>query len=146
MPRPAVELLPADLLARASLRGNEHAWPVDDIPEVIEAARRANLVSVGGQLQFRLPDGGTCECYWVEVDTYRSVEKTLPWPDRVKLTAEVGARDFAALRRNVEFLAAGRESFAQYLDKEVAEGRDPLHSMCFVWDLLTEEGAKAGGF
>lgn len=82
----------------------------------------------------------------MEVDTYRSVETTLPWPDRVRLTAEVGARDFAVLRRNVEFSAAGREGFAQYLDKEVAEGRDPLHSMYFVWDLLTEEGAKSGGF
>ncbi|HRE45667.1 MAG TPA: hypothetical protein PKY87_17075 [Terricaulis sp.] len=146
MPRLAAELLPADLLARASLRGNEHAWPVDDIPDVIDAARKANLVSIGGQLQFRLPDGGTCECYWVQVDTYQSVDKVLPWPERVTRTAEAGARDFAELRRNVDFLAAGREGFAQYLDKEIAEGRDPLSSMCFVWDLLTEQEAMSEGF
>ena len=53
--------LPHDLLQRASLRGSEYAWPIEDIPKVIEAARQANLASIGGQLQFRLPDGGTCE-------------------------------------------------------------------------------------
>jgi len=52
-------LLAVDLLARASLRGNEYAWPIADIPMVIDAARAANLVSIVGQLQFRLPDGGT---------------------------------------------------------------------------------------
>jgi hypothetical protein len=146
VPRVAAELLPAALLARASLRGNEHAWPVDEIPQVIEAARKANLVSIGGQLQFRLPNGGTCECYWVQVDTYQSVEKSLPWRERVERTAEAGARDFAALRSNVDFLAEARERFAEHLDAEVADGRDPLDSMFFVWDLLTEEEATAQGF
>ncbi len=137
------ERLPPDLLARASLRGGEYAWPLDDIPEVIEAARRANLVSIGGQLQFRFPGGGTAELYWVEVDTYKSVEKTKPWCERVDRTAEAGERDFKALRRNVDFLAAGRDGFGRYMDIEVAAGRDPLNSMCFVWYLLTEEEAKA---
>lgn len=146
MPRVAAELLPAALLARASLRGNEHAWPVNDIPRVIEAARKANLVSIGGQLQFRLPNGGTCECYWVQVDTYQSVEKSLPWRERVERTAEAGVRDFAALRSKVDFLAEARERFAEHLDAEVADGRDPLDSMFFVWDLLTEEEATAQGF
>jgi hypothetical protein len=70
--------LPPDLLARASLSGNEYAWPVNEIPSVIEAARAANLVSIGGELQFRLPDGGVCECYWVYVYPDKSVDKALP--------------------------------------------------------------------
>jgi len=58
-----VELrLPRDFLRRAVVRCTECAWPIADIPKVIDAARQANLASVGGQLQFRLPDGGTCEC------------------------------------------------------------------------------------
>jgi hypothetical protein len=141
MQRLAAEMLPAQLLARASLRGNEYAWPVDDIPAVIAAARAANLVTIGGQLQFRLPDGRTCECYGVQVDTYRSVEKSLPWGERVVRTADAAARDFAALRSSVDFLAAGRESFAAQLDAEIAAGRDPRDSMCFVWDVLSEDEA-----
>jgi hypothetical protein len=89
--------LPHDVLQRASLRGNEYAWPIEDIPKVIEAARQANLASIGGQLQFRLPDGGTCECHWVEVDTYTSVPASLPWRERVNQTATVALADFSRL-------------------------------------------------
>jgi hypothetical protein len=142
MSRSAAEMLPADLLARATLRGNEYAWPVDDIPQVIEAAQKANLVSIGGQLQFRLSDA-TYECYWVQVDTYQSVQKKLAWRERVERTAEAGASDFAELCSNLDFLAAGREGFAEHLDALSTEGRDPSASMCFVWYLLTEDEAKA---
>jgi hypothetical protein len=140
----AESALPPDLVARASLRGNEYAWRVDDIPNVIEAARAANLVNVGGQLQFRIPDGGTCECYWVEVDTYRAVDRALPWKARVERTAEVAARDFESLRSRFDFMSEGRKAFAPYLSELEAEGLDPADSMCFVWYVLaeTEETAK----
>jgi hypothetical protein len=86
--------LPHQILRRASLRGNEYAWPIEDICKVIEAAHQANLASIGRQLQFRLPDGGTCECYWVEVDTYKSVSASVPWQERVEQTAAVALADF----------------------------------------------------
>jgi hypothetical protein len=85
--------LPDKILKLASLRGNEYAWPINDIPLAIEAACQANLISIGGQLQFRLPDDTTCECYWVEVDTYKSVPESLSWNERVAQTAVVAARD-----------------------------------------------------
>jgi|SRR6266581_4108451 hypothetical protein len=137
--------LPPVLLGRASLVGNEYAWRVDDIPNVIEAARAANLVSIGGQLQFRLPDGGTCECYWVQVDTYQSVDRALPWKVRVERTAEMAVRDFELLRSRFDFIWEGRKAFARYLDDLVAQGRDPAGSMCFVWYVLSEEEAMAKG-
>ena len=68
-----IKKLPDEILKRASLRGKEYAWPLDDIPHVIRACEAADLVNVGGQLQFRIPDGGTCECHWVEVDTMKQV-------------------------------------------------------------------------
>ncbi|HEY1614687.1 MAG TPA: hypothetical protein VGF97_13450 [Rhizomicrobium sp.] len=144
-PAPAVRVLPPDLLARASLVGNEYAWAISDIPGVIEATRAANLVSVGGQLQFRLPDGGTCECYWVEVDTYKSVDKAMPWNERVIATAEAASRDFGALQKRFDFMGEGRKAFPGYLDKLLADGRDPADAMCFVWDVLCEDQASAKG-
>jgi hypothetical protein len=141
----AESALPPELFARASLAGNEYAWPVHDIPAVIEAARAANLISIGGQLQFRLPDGGICECYWVEVDTYRSVDKAHPWKERVERTADAAVRDFVALQVRFDFMAEGRKAFARYLDCLVADGRNPADSMCFVWHLLCEEEALANG-
>ena len=102
--------LPAPVLHRASLRGNEYAWPVADIPLVIGTARDAGLISVGGQFQYRLPDNGTCECYWIEVDTYRAVPKELPWDERVLKTAEVALRDFAELSSTYSWKKANGHS------------------------------------
>jgi hypothetical protein len=135
--------LSPEVLQRASRAGNEYAWCVHDIPDVIEAARLSNLISIGGELQFRLPDGGTCECYWVDVDTYKSVDKALPWQERVKRTAEVALRDFQALQARFDFVAEGRVGFGPHLDALVAHGRDPADSMCFVWYVMTEADAKA---
>ena len=46
------ERLPAGILAMASCRraGDEYAWRIEHIPQVIEAARYAGLVSIGDQL------------------------------------------------------------------------------------------------
>src|SRR5271154_6028933 len=92
----AEQHLPKMLLWRASLRNGEYAWRINDIPEVIEAARMAGLVNIGGQLQFRVPEA-ICECYWVEVDTYKGVSDALPWKDRVTQTAQMGLAAFVAL-------------------------------------------------
>jgi hypothetical protein len=135
--------LPTEILERGSRAGNEYAWRLQDIPDVIAAARAANLISTGGQLQFRLPDGGTCECYWVDVDTYKSVDKALPWDERVSRTAEVALADFDALQERFDFIAEGRVGFAPHLDALVAQGRDPADSMCFVWCVLSKAEEKA---
>lgn len=52
-------LLPKEIHGRATLRENEYAWPIAEIPSVIDAARLSNLVNIGSQLQFRIHDGGT---------------------------------------------------------------------------------------
>jgi hypothetical protein len=130
-------LLPDDLLARATLRGNEYAWPLEDIPKVIEAARERDLVNSGGQLQFRFPDGGTCECYWVLVDTHLTVSSGLPWTERVTRTAETALRDFRELQTRCDFIEEGRTAFAAEFEKWEAKGGDPATAMCFVWYVTT---------
>ena len=126
------------------MRGNEYAWPIDAIPDVIEAGRSANLVSIGGQLQFRLTDGGTCECYWVDVDTYRSVANDLPWDERVQATAEEGLRQFAALQSRFDFEGEGRSSFAKDIADFEANGGNLAETMCFVWYLKAKEKTSSG--
>jgi hypothetical protein len=121
------KLLPESILKRAALRGNEYAWPIADIPEVIEAARDAGLISIGGQLQFRLPQGKIFERYWIEVDTYKSVSQELPWTERVTRTAEVALAQFEMLQSKYDFLEEGKEY--------------PADAMCFVWYVLDEEEA-----
>jgi hypothetical protein len=131
--------LPQELLDRASLRGNELAWRIPDIPLVIEAARNAGLINIGGQLQFRIPNRGTCECYWVEVDTYQSVPTTLPWAERVRQTADVALTGFARLASDHDFLQEGRRGFPTLLQELEEQGGDPADAMCFVWYVAEPE-------
>lgn len=126
-------LLPARLLERATLRGRERAWPISEIPDVIEAARLANLVNAGGQLQFRIPAGETCECYWVEVDTVRSVSPDLSWPARVEQTAAAARSQFQSLQERYNFIAEGRSAFGDYLNEYEASGGNVRDALCFVW-------------
>ncbi|MEO0871329.1 MAG: hypothetical protein AAFY19_05115 [Pseudomonadota bacterium] len=140
---PAKKLFPASLIERATLRGNEYAWRIEDIPTVIEAARAANLVNIGGQLQFRITNGGTCECYWVNVDTYKDVSKGLPWPERVTLTATSALRQFHRLVEKFDFIAEGRQAFAQHLLAFEAQGGDLNETLCFVWYVKSEQAAES---
>lgn len=126
-------------MSRASLRGGEYAWPLAEIPAVIDATRAANLLNVGGQLQFRLPDGGVCECYWIEVDTYRTVSKALPWAARVEAAAADALSAFNRLQDEHDFLAEGLKGFAEYLNALKAAGIDPRETMSFVWYVLSAE-------
>ena len=132
-------LLPCDLQNRASLRGNEYAWRVEDIPEVIDATEAANLASVGGQLQFRLPDGSTCECYWVEVDAVRDLPDDLSWSDRVRATASAARRRFDELKQHFDFIGEGRKGFQEHLSEFEADGGSVADAMCFVWYVDSEE-------
>jgi hypothetical protein len=122
--------LPAEILTKGSLRGGEYAWRAEDIPAVIAAARDVGLINVGGQLQFRGPEF-TCECYWVEVDTYKAVSSDLPFKVRVDRTAEAATGAFETLSREVDFLAEGRNAFPNVLGSYDDEALRNL--MWFAW-------------
>ena len=64
-----VMTLPQQMSTIADLRGAEHGWRVDQVPAVLDLASQNSLASLGGQFQFRLPDGSTCEMYWLSADS-----------------------------------------------------------------------------
>ncbi|SMH57606.1 hypothetical protein SAMN02982922_5839 [Mesorhizobium australicum] len=132
-------LLPPEILSRGSLRGNEYAWPVDDIPMVIAAAEKASLISLGGQLQFRLSDGGTCECYWVDVDIGRSELVGSNWAEKVRHSGQLARERFMQLRERFDFLHEGRTNFQPVVEAE-ARGDDLSSAMCFVWYVEDQTG------
>ena len=134
--------LPRHLIERALNGSGELAWTRDDIPAVIEAARDANLVNIGGQLQFRFPDGGTCECYWVEVDTYKTVPTSASWQERVDQTAIAAMAEFSQLSTKFDFLAEGHNSFAEVFAEYERRGRDAARAMCFVWYVEAEKESE----
>jgi hypothetical protein len=134
-------LLPPNILARSSLRGGEYAWRPEDIPKVIDAARTADLASIGGQLQFRLPDGGTCECYWIEVDTYNDVPSDLTWAERVRATAKSAHAQYRQIREKHDFLIDGRAAFSTDLKQFEERGGDVADALWFVWYVEAEPNA-----
>jgi len=137
--------LPKEILQKSDLKGNEHAWRIADIPAVIEAARAAGLVNVGGQLQFRIPEEvgkGTSECYWVEVDTYKKVPESLPWSDRVAETAKVALADFLALPTKYDFQKEG-EGAARVFQKFGQPIAEIEEMMWFVWYVEAPAPVKA---
>jgi hypothetical protein len=125
--------LPPSLLQKATIRGVEYAWQISDIPEVIEAARLANLLNIGGQLQFRLKDDSTYECYWIDIDTYKTVSSELAWNDRVRLSAQSALDQFEKLKATGDFFKEGRDAFKQLSEADLAQ------AMCFVWYMSTED-------
>ena len=66
-------LLPERIRLKADIRGNEYAWRRADLPEVLAAAREAELATLGGEVQFRLEDG-TCELYWHSFDSAKRAD------------------------------------------------------------------------
>ena len=61
--------LPADVSEGAALRGNEYAWTISSFPNALMNAKRHGYACLGGQFQFRVPDGSTCEMYWLHADS-----------------------------------------------------------------------------
>jgi hypothetical protein len=125
--------LPTEILERADLRSGELAWRPSDIPAVVEAAKRANLVSLGGDLQVRAPSGKWGEPIGVGVNTGR-VPDNLPWETRVEETARVALADFLSLQEKCDFEAIARDSFPTLL-AEVADAKDAIF---FSWLVLSE--------
>jgi hypothetical protein len=60
--------LPSDVLEGATLRGNEYGWSVASFPVALERAGTHGYACLGGQFQFRLEDGTTCEMYGLSAD------------------------------------------------------------------------------
>jgi hypothetical protein len=128
--------LPAEIVARADLRSNELAWHPADIPAVIEAARQAKLISMGGDLQIRAPSG-----LWGEpVGAGFSIELAddLPWETQVEETAAAGLAAFLSFQERFDFEAIARESFPT-LVAEVADAKDVIF---FSWSVADEQVAK----
>jgi hypothetical protein len=63
-------VLPADITEGATLRGNEYGWSVSSFPKALSKAQAGSYACLGGQFQFRLDDGGTCEMYWLHADSH----------------------------------------------------------------------------
>lgn len=112
----AEQKLPDDLLKMATLRGKEYAWTPENVPHVIASSKELGLAVLGGQLQFRVPDG-TCELYWIdfEADDKQGSES---WAQFVQRAAQQCQQRFSDTIEKHDLLREGLESF-RFLRKQL---------------------------
>lgn len=120
--------LPPNVLSKGTLRGKEYAWPLADVEETVRAAAGCGLATLGGQVQFRTPDG-TYELYWLCAD---STDRRLnePWEAYVTRSASEVLAAFANLRAHTDFLAEA--ILAPGLKGLSQQGIDLNQYLCFV--------------
>jgi hypothetical protein len=122
------ERLPLCLLRRASeWPDGEPGWRREDVPAVIEAARMAGMVNLGGQPQFRLR--GPIELHWLNYDPSPRHQGEA-WASYVERSANETLTAFERMLRETDFV---REAFAWSLTRAAAEaGVDPLEHLWFL--------------
>lgn len=128
---PSEGRLPPEVLGKASLRGNEYAWRLADVAHAVAAGRDAGLATLGGQVQFRTPDG-ICELYWLnsDADDRRPDED---WPNYVARSADQVLRGFAGMVAGADFVAEGVLHFGH-----LAELRSLGHELKeYLWFALS---------
>jgi hypothetical protein len=121
-------LLPHAVLNHASLRGHEYAWPLATVEEAIRGAAACGLAVLGGQAQFRIPDG-TCELYWLSLDSGVRLPDE-PWDSYVARSAVEVLAQFASLRDRTDFTKEALQW--PILAQLHAEGVDLDQYVCFA--------------
>jgi hypothetical protein len=121
--------LPPSILDKASLRANEYAWRLADVAEAINAAQTSGLATLGGQIQFRTPDG-ICELYWLSAtaEDRRPDEDWLPFVSR---SAEQVLQRFVGLVATTDFVAEGLRHFPCLAELQ-SRGDELAEYLCFV--------------
>jgi hypothetical protein len=108
--------LPNEILQKAIVSGNEYGWKRTDFKNVLEKAVENGLGIIGGQVQFKFPDG-TCELYWHKYD---STEKQSGenWTEYCERTKNECLNQFDNLPSDSELVKDGIENFGFLKEKK----------------------------
>lgn len=127
--------LPSDVAEGATLRGNEYGWSILSFPAALQRAEAHGYACLGGQFQFRLDDGSTCEMYWLSADS----RERLPGES----WADYACRSCCEVQRNFQRLVSETD-----FSKEASGWNLPpaaIANLVFVAYLVTEvELARLG--
>lgn len=127
--------LPSVVLEKATLRGNEYAWPFNAVEDAIESAARAGYAVIGGQPQFRLPDA-TYEMYWIDIDASER-EEGEAWEQYVVRSAKEVIEAFRSVVASTDFKNEAQRWPA--LEEKMSRGEPVLDQLCAVLYFESEE-------
>jgi hypothetical protein len=100
----------------------------------VAAATASGLANLGGQAQFRIPDG-TCELYWLSLDSGER-RPNESWESYATRSASEVLTQFAALRERTDFIKQALQW--PVLAQLHAAGADLNQYLCFVLYFVTE--------
>jgi len=123
------DVLPPDILQGATLRGNEYGSGVSWFPDALARAEAHGYACLGGQFQFRLDDGGTCEMYWLAADSKERAHGE-SWVDYSHRSCSEVLNKFQHLASVTDF----RKEASSWLSGQI----DPEKSLVFVAYFITE--------
>ncbi len=101
--------LPSEILQKAIVSGKEYGWKRADFKKVIDKAVEIGLGIIGGQIQFKLPDG-TCELYWHKYDT-RDRKSGENWKNYCLRTRKECLNQFENIPTDKELVEEGIKNF-----------------------------------
>jgi hypothetical protein len=123
------DALPQDISQGATLRGNEYGWTVSSFPAALARAEAVGYACLGGQFQFRLDDGTTCEMYWLNAGSTERVPGE-EWADYSHRSCSEVLCKFQHL---VSAAAFGKEASSW-----PSVQFDPIKTLVFVASFVTE--------
>ena len=129
MPSVEERYLPPDILSKAVRSGEEYGWQFDDLPAALAQARTAGLAVLGGQVQFKLPDG-ICELYWQNADSAPQ-QAGEPWDTYVERSHREVRAGLDRLPSAEALVNEGLARFA-FLKQRAVAGVDLGRFLCFV--------------
>ena len=157
-----------ELLGKALTNGNEWAWKLEDIPDVVKECQILKYAILGGQIQFILPDSA-CEIPELNTDPKDKTQKER-WADYVvrsqteflelfyrlvkTIDAEKEDPGLPFIKRKTEFLERYRKQLEKdtnsiinysefsFLDSKKELGGNILNYMYFVIYPVTEKRYK----
>jgi hypothetical protein len=120
--------LPSAITKGASLRGNEYGWRISFFPDAIAVAEANRYACLGGQFQFRLADGSTCEMYWLNADS-KDREDGESWEKYCHRSCAEVLEKFRTRLLETDFTTEAAQWPAPI---------DPVEDLVFVADFITE--------
>jgi len=124
-----LKFLPPEILSKAVRSGNEYGWKREDFHDVLNIAANANIGIIGGQVQFKLPNG-TCELYWHQYDSNDQISNE-PWKLYCQRTKKEVENAFAKLPSNLELVKEATEYF-EFLAEKANDGVDIEQYLIFI--------------
>jgi len=123
--------LPKELLDKSIKSGKEFGWLREDFEFVIKTARNLEIAIIGGQTQFKFPDG-ICELYWRKFDT-KPKEIDENWQEYCKRTAFECLDHFKKIPSDYDLRIEGIENFKFLKDMESENVEFEKHLIIIIY-------------